>query len=88
MNAHVHPLLDEAGVAVAYTVIAHDITARRLAELCANEDCLTGISSRRRLNDELAHQVAFSERHELPLSVVMFDIDRFKAIAERPWQTL
>ncbi len=44
------------------------------------QDGLTEIGNRRKFNDELAREFARAQRHERPLAVVVFDIDRFKTI--------
>ncbi|MGF7162281.1 diguanylate cyclase (GGDEF)-like protein [Rhodoligotrophos appendicifer] len=49
----------------------------------ATTDPLTGLSNRLRLNDILPHEMARVDRTDSALSVVMYDIDRFKAINDR-----
>jgi diguanylate cyclase (GGDEF)-like protein len=44
------------------------------------QDGLTEIGNRRRFNEELSREFARAGRHERPLAVVVFDIDRFKQI--------
>ncbi len=44
------------------------------------QDGLTEIGNRRKFNEELSREFARAERHERPLAVVVFDIDRFKEI--------
>ena len=51
----------------------------RLTELAATDD-LTGVLARRFIESHLRGLVAAAQRHGRPLSVVMIDIDRFKAI--------
>ena len=43
-------------------------------------DGLTGIFSRRYFEEALEREIVRSQRHRRPLSLVMFDIDRFKSI--------
>ena len=43
-------------------------------------DGLTGVFNRRYLDERLESEVAFARRHSAPLSIIMFDIDHFKAI--------
>lgn len=43
-------------------------------------DSLTGLSNRLRLDRDLEHDVARCARKPFPLSVIMLDVDRFKAI--------
>lgn len=44
---------------------------------------LTGLYNRNKLDTELAREVARSNRYESPLSVIMLDLDGFKAINDR-----
>ncbi len=45
-----------------------------------NTDPLTGILNRRALEKIIKREISFARRHNLPLSFVMIDIDRFKRI--------
>jgi diguanylate cyclase (GGDEF)-like protein len=54
--------------------------AKSLADTLARTDELTGINNRRAFTD-LSHQaLEHTQRYHRPLALVMFDIDRFKAI--------
>ncbi len=44
------------------------------------QDGLTEIANRRKFNEELSREFARAVRHERPLAVVVFDIDRFKQV--------
>jgi diguanylate cyclase (GGDEF)-like protein len=44
----------------------------------AQTDSLTGLANRRALTEQLTRAGAHARRHELPLSVLMIDLDRFK----------
>ena len=43
-------------------------------------DALTGLYNRRYLVDHLKREIARSQRHGRPLSLILFDVDHFKAI--------
>ena len=69
----------------------HDITkirdahealkrANQLLARQATTDPLTGIYNRLKFDEVLMKEISRSRRHEIPLSLVMFDIDHFKAI--------
>jgi diguanylate cyclase (GGDEF)-like protein len=45
----------------------------------ATEDALTGVANRRRFDDTLHREMAIALRSGLPLTLVMIDIDHFKA---------
>jgi diguanylate cyclase (GGDEF)-like protein len=49
----------------------------------AIQDALTRVSNRRALTEFLDREVLRSRRHARPLSVVLFDIDHFKAVNDR-----
>ena len=48
-------------------------------EVLATTDALTGLPNRRRLEGELATEVAVASRHGRPLGFAMLDVDHFKA---------
>lgn len=57
--------------------------ARTTARLFASQagiDTLTGMPNRRYLDEQLDRDVARADRHREPLSVLLVDIDRFKAV--------
>lgn len=43
-------------------------------------DLLTGLANRRALNETMQREIERSRRHGHPLAVILFDIDRFKAV--------
>lgn len=43
-------------------------------------DTLTGLWNRRHFGDRVAHEIAVSKRYGQPLSLIIFDVDFFKAI--------
>jgi diguanylate cyclase (GGDEF)-like protein/hemerythrin-like metal-binding protein len=46
-------------------------------------DGLTGIYNRRFLEDKIKHEIFRAERYQLPLSLIMFDLDYFKTVNDR-----
>ena len=58
---------------------------RALAKVfdAAMRDGLTGALNRKALDERLASEVAFAVRHGTPLSLVLIDVDHFKAINDR-----
>ena len=52
---------------------------RRLEDL-SNSDPLTGLRNRRAFEKEMAVRFEHARRYERPMSVVLFDVDRFKSI--------
>jgi diguanylate cyclase (GGDEF)-like protein len=60
-----------------------EMELKRLNELLerqATTDPLTGISNRLKFNEVLDAEVQRAKRYAMPLSLIMFDIDRFKLI--------
>lgn len=49
-----------------------------LAEL-ANEDGLTQVNNRRYIDEQLQNMIALHGRHKIPMSVILLDVDQFKA---------
>jgi two-component system cell cycle response regulator len=54
-----------------------------MLERISTTDALTGLRNRRYLTDILAVEFLRARRFELPLSVVMLDLDEFKAVNDR-----
>ena len=70
-------------------LVAHGALAYRNAKLVdevrrlATSDGLTGVANRRTFDETLAREVARASRSGEPLSLVLIDIDHFKAINDR-----
>jgi len=71
-------------------MIVSDITASKRGEIelralsqeleaLASTDGLTGLANRRTLDDRLEKEIARCKRSRLPISLIMIDIDKFKA---------
>lgn len=73
---------------LACAVLVSNLIASRRSLRAANEnldrlariDSVTGLYNRRQMQDSLDSAVANSARYDQPLSVLMIDLDRFKAI--------
>ena len=53
---------------------------KRLQEKLARIDPLTGIANRRQWDERLSFALTRSKRHQLPLMVLVFDVDKFKSV--------
>ena len=85
------PWLALVGLAVvsliAVVLFLRNATDRiRLADLndelerLVGVDALTGLSNRRQIEDDLARAASAARRHDMDLSILLIDIDHFKAI--------
>lgn len=68
----------------AWVGLMIDITEQMLEEdrlrRLSDTDDLTGLANRRKLMARLEEEISLSNRHGLPLSLIMLDIDHFKSI--------
>ena len=64
-------------------VVEKQRVALAALRLAANTDYLSGIGNKRALEHRLSVELGRAERHLRPLSVLMVDIDAFKAINDR-----
>jgi len=74
--------IDITRAATAEAEVAHyqrelEIANEQLREL-AITDALTGVKNRRAFDERLRHEFALAARHNLPLSLMMLDVDHFK----------
>jgi diguanylate cyclase (GGDEF)-like protein len=67
---------------VSYLSLRTTVDIRRLVLLEQENitDPLTGVFNRRYLERRLVDEIAMARRYDLPLSILMMDIDRFKSI--------
>ncbi|HUB46827.1 MAG TPA: diguanylate cyclase [Acetobacteraceae bacterium] len=60
-------------------VVSQALRASRLLNLQATHDPLTGLANRRSFDEAIAHEFRRHTRARQPFSVVMIDVDKFKA---------
>lgn len=84
---NISPVRDENGEVQCYISVQHDVTEllRAQSELIekAHTDGLTGLVNRTRGEELLEHQIKLADRHDQSWSVIMADIDHFKAVNDR-----
>ncbi len=64
---------------IGLVVIVVNLYISKLEET-ANRDELTGLYNRRKMDEILSREIAFSKRYGEPLSLMMMDIDYFKSV--------
>lgn len=83
-NGVVMPLWNDDGSLRGFVKIMRDQTAARLAEeqtqFLANHDMLTGLPNRVHFSNQLHRSIATSDRNQVPLAVLLLDLDRFKHV--------
>ena len=78
------PYHDERGILTRYDGLIEDITGRKVAEeelkRLATTDKLTGAYNRIKFQEIIDREIERVKRHNQPLSMIIFDIDHFKAV--------
>jgi diguanylate cyclase (GGDEF)-like protein/PAS domain S-box-containing protein len=76
--------VDEGGMLTRYDGLIEDITGRKVAEeelkRLATTDKLTGAYNRIKFQEIIDREIERVKRHNQPLSMIIFDIDHFKAV--------
>ncbi len=91
VEIYTYPILDEERNATHVIEYTHDITERKKSEgekwrlierleYLSRTDSLTGLANRRALTDSLMYEVDRAKRYNSELSLILCDIDNFKAI--------
>lgn len=82
--AIVVPLLVATPVAALIVWLLHELArSREAATRLANRDALTGVLTRRHFGELAAREQALALRRAWPISVLMIDVDHFKAVNDR-----
>ena len=84
VSLSVSPVRDAGGTVIAAASVARDLSARAAYELrlrhISDHDQLTGLLNRHRLDQEIRHELARAAREGDGGTLLVLDIDRFKAI--------
>ncbi|SIO92571.1 Response regulator PleD [Vibrio spartinae] len=78
--AYIEPTYDINKRLIGYTTVEQNITDRKYLEVLSVTDRLTGMHNRLKLDETLEREVSRADRHNNPLSIIMFDIDDFKVV--------
>lgn len=83
LAADANPIFDGAGQLSAVVETLRDLTDEKMAQVAleqlATRDGLTGLANRRCFDDTLHAEWARAQRQKQPLSLLMVDVDNFKA---------
>ena len=83
-QAKINKVYDKFGRVIGVSIIIRDITEvtnmLRQLESLAITDHLTGVFNRRHFMTLIDRQMAMAKRHNLPVSILMLDIDHFKKV--------
>jgi len=78
------PVVDKEGKIIGVTSLINDVTQRKTSEETiwkqANFDDLTGLPNRNMFHDRLRHELVKSKRANLPLGLLLLDLDSFKEV--------
>ena len=66
-------------IIAVYVIKVYEVEEAKIRQF-ADEDALTGIYNRRKLYEYLTKELEYVKRENLPLFVIMFDLDNFKKI--------
>lgn len=87
LEVRVSSVFGPSGLEMGRLVMLDDITERKQMEnelkLLASTDPLTGADNRRSFFEKGGRQVLLARRHGRPLSLIILDLDRFKAINDQ-----
>lgn len=76
--------MDKNGKVTGIASLVDDVTQRKLSEEMiwkqANFDSLTDLPNRNMFHDRLAQEISKSSRAELPLALLLIDLDQFKEV--------
>lgn len=79
----VSPSFDEDGKIKYYTTINQDITDKKIIEELSSRDKLTNVYNRGKLDSLLEKEIRYSRRYNIIFSLIMIDVDYFKAINDK-----
>jgi diguanylate cyclase (GGDEF)-like protein/PAS domain S-box-containing protein len=80
LDMSILPDYDDQQRIIGYTSIATDITSKKLIQKIADLDKLTQLYNRNKLDVLLEREYSRSLRYGNPLSMILLDIDHFKAV--------
>lgn len=76
----ISPEYDEEDNLIGYVAFSHDITKEKMIEEHSYTDELTQLYNRKKFNEELDAAIKLFDRYQENISLILFDIDKFKKI--------
>jgi diguanylate cyclase (GGDEF)-like protein/PAS domain S-box-containing protein len=83
VNATISPTYSSEGIINGFTAICNDITVKKQMEQLSVTDPLTKLFNRFRLDSVFKSELVRCERYKCELSVIIIDVDGFKAINDK-----
>lgn len=83
VSTTVEPMFDDIGNFAGCTHVGTDITDKKRIEVLAATDHLTGLLNRSKVKDIMAAEMHRADRSLASFSVILLDIDYFKAVNDR-----
>jgi len=80
LDVNIEPDFDNNDNIIGYTAIRLDITDKKKIEELAQQDPLTKLSNRLKLDRVVSKEIERIKRYQVDLSIILLDIDHFKKI--------
>ena len=80
VDVNIEPQFDADQNVTGYVAVRQDITDHKRIEELSVTDALTQLSNRLKLDETLSMELDRAERYQLPLSIILFDVDHFKKV--------
>jgi diguanylate cyclase (GGDEF)-like protein/PAS domain S-box-containing protein len=87
LDINIVPIHNEQGQLAFFAAIERDLTEHKMLqsrlEVLASTDSLTGLPNRQAIMNKAEKEFARARQNDLPLSLVMIDVDHFKSINDQ-----
>ena len=87
LDINIVPIHNEQGQLAYFAAIERDLTEHKMLqsrlEVLASTDALTGLPNRQAIMNKAEKEFALAKQSRRPLSIVMIDVDHFKAINDQ-----
>ncbi|MEY4504670.1 MAG: hypothetical protein RL154_966 [Pseudomonadota bacterium] len=83
LSLHCEPIVNKINEHLGCRIILQDITAKKYAQKMAMTDKLTGISNRRKIEDDFSDVIEKARLANEPFGLIIADIDHFKHVNDK-----